>query len=356
MVVTSPDFINNNPISSTDTVIICPTYEGHLSFLKKVLQQYKATGKYVICSYDKHTEMPPMDILDIPDAWVFKHKTYGAEKRNGWLWDIVYAAGIVNDFQNVKYIITGNGDCIWDKPEGVDDLIDMMGYGDILSASCETNLIHTCNMVWSRACFITFVEEIKEVLNRNIPESYSPEVLLRDFMKSNTFNNVPVRKQPLYPEKHVYAGKIDHYSSYNQNSTFKEIVGYRNLGGEHKSQCQEHRDPLPVEYFDLRDNGKYLNKHEQETLFNYLKTNDRRWLYKYWAEGEDSSFNRRYHNLEYYGNEVLLDDSKRKELGPPSERLGFFDRWKYSSFILKDKEYEEKWKDFIKKRGYDKNE
>jgi hypothetical protein len=54
MVVTSKDFISNNPIGETDTVIIVPTYDGHLMFLKNVLKQYKETGKYVICSYDRH--------------------------------------------------------------------------------------------------------------------------------------------------------------------------------------------------------------------------------------------------------------------------------------------------------------
>ncbi len=351
MVVTSPDFISNNPVGNTDTVIIVPTYDGHLMFLKNVLQKYKETGKYVICAYDRHSETPPSDILDIPDAWVWKHKTYGAEKRNGWLWDIIYASGIVNEFQNIKYIITGNGDCIWDKPEGVNDLIDLKGNYDIMSASSDANLIHTCNVVWGRGCFISFVEEIKQALNNNIPESYSPEVLLRDFMRETNFLSIPVKKQPMYPEKHFYTGRVDHYSSYHQDSTFKEIVGYRNLGGEHKAACLEHLEPVPREYFDLRQSGKYLNQHERNTLLMYYTNNDRRWLYKYWAEGEDSYWNRRYYPIEYYGEEALEDDSKRKELGPPSERLGHFNRWKYNSFVLKDEEYKEKWKKIIDKGG-----
>jgi hypothetical protein len=352
MVVTNENFVNNNPIGETDTVIIVPTYDGHLMFLKKVLQQYKETGKYVICSYDRHTETPPSDILDVPDAWVWKHKTYGAEKRNGWLWDIVYAAGIVESFQNVRKVVLGNGDCIWDKPEGLNGLIDRLGVYDILSASSDTNLIHTCNMIWSRECFITFVEDIKDALNQNLPASHSPEVLLRDFMKqNNTFVNIPVQKQPMYPKKHFYGGRVDHYSAYHQDSTFKEVVGYRNLGGEHKAACQEHLEPVPREYFDLRQGGKYLNQHERNTLLNYYLNNDRRWLYKYWAEGEDSYWNRRYHNIEYYGDEPLDNDSKRKELGPPSERLGHFNRWKYNSFVLKDDEYKEKWKEVIDNGG-----
>lgn len=352
MVQTHERYMENNPITNTNTVIIVPTYDGHLMFLKYVLQKYRETGKYVICSYDRHVETPPIDILDIPHSWVWKHKTWGASKRLGWLWDIIYASGIVNEYQNIEYVITGNGDCVWEKPENIDDLVDRLGVYDILSASSDSNLIHTCNMVWSRACFITFVEEIKEALDNNIPESYSPEVLLRDFIKQyNTFINVPVEKQPIYPEGHFYAGKIDHYSSYGQDSTFKEIVGYRNLGAEHKASCLEHLEPVDKKYFDLREDARFFSKHEKETLYKYYLTNDRRWLYKYWAEGEDSYWNRRYYPIEYYGTEVLNDDSKRKELGPPSERLKHFDRWKYNSFVLKDDEYENKWKEVIEKSG-----
>jgi len=349
MVVTSDDFIKNIPIIDTDTVIIIPTYDGHLMFLKNVLQQYIKTGKFVVCSYDRHTENVPNDILDVPHSWVFKHKTYGADKRNGWIWDIIYAAGLISEFQNVKYIITANGDCVWDKPENIKDLLNMISYSDILSASCDSNLIHTCNVVWKRPCFLSFIEYIKFHLRNNRPESYSPEVLLRDFMKEERerFYNAPVSKQPIYPKGHRYEGKIDHYSSYNQDSTFKELVGYRNLGGEHKASCLEHLEPVERDYFDLRQGGKFLNQHERNTLLNYYTNNDRRWLYKYYAEGEDSYWNRRYYPIEYYGDKVLKDDSKRKELGPPSERTGYFDRWKYNSFILKDEEYENKWKKII---------
>lgn len=47
----------------------------------------------------------------------------------------------------------------------------------------------------------------------------------------------------------------------------------------------------------------------------------------YWDQGEDSWYNRKYHPLEHYGNEPLYDDSKRKELGPDSERKRIFNRF-----------------------------
>lgn len=124
-------------------------------------------------------------------------------------------------------------------------------------------------------------------------------------------------------------------------------MGYRNLGGEHKAACLEHLEPVERDYFDLRQSGRFLNQHERNTLLNYYINNDRRWLYMYYDQGEDSYWNRRYYPIEHYGDKVLKDDFKRKEFGPYSERGGWFDRWKYNSYIIKDEEYENKWKKII---------
>jgi hypothetical protein len=155
--------------------------------------------------------------------------------------------------------------------------------------------------------------------------------------------------QPLFPKGHRYAGKIDHYASYNQSSTWKSLVGFRNLGGEHKAACHEHLEPVEKKYVDTSAKGPYFTSHEKETLYMYYITNDRRWLYKYWAEGEESSFNRRYYPYSFYGEKALYDDSRRSEIGPPTEIHGVFDRFKTGSYVLKDKEFENKHKAWIQK-------
>lgn len=353
MVQISKKYTENNPLFNSDTAIIVTSHAGHKVFLKYALSRYRETGKYVILSYDRHNESPTNDILNIPHSVVFKHETFGAEKRNGWLWDVIYAASMIWMYPNIKYIVTTNGDCIWDKPENIDKLIKLIGKHSLMSAS-SNGTIHTCNVLWKRACFLAFVDYIKNKLEVNMPESYSPEVLLKNFVNESVFTNKTLPKQPRFPKNHFYEGSVDHYSSYNQSCTWSEIIGYRNLGAEHKAACLEHLEPLDIKYMDLRNEGEFLSQHEKQTLYTYYLSNDRRWLYKYWAEGEDSFFNRRYYEIEYYGTEPLYgDDSKRKEFGPPSERLGHFNRWKYNSFILKDKQYYLKWKKFIKEKGYD---
>ena len=348
MVVTSDKFKENNPLVQSNMAIIVTSFEGHMMFLKKTLSQYMLSNKYVICSFDRHNSHIPKDIFNTPHSWSFKHTTHGAEKRNGWLWDIIYAAGIISLFENFEYIFTVNGDCVWDKPEGVDDIIRLLGNNDLMSSSIDST-IHSCSVIWKRKTFLDFVSYIRRKLEFAPPTSYSPEVLLRDWHVEKKIRLKIPPVMAMYPEKHKHNGAIDHYSAYNQDSTWKQLLGYRNLGGEHKWSCLEHLEPVPGEYFDLscRIGGEYFSQHEKETLMQYYITQDRRWLYKYWAEGEDSYWNRRYYPLSYYGDKPLRDDSLRKTLGPPSERLGFFDRWKYFEYVLKDEEYEKKWKKVI---------
>lgn len=332
MVATSERYIENNPLAESNMAIIVTSFDGHMMFLKNTLLGYRASKKYVICSFDKHHSNIPKDIFDIPHSWTFKHKTHGAEKRNGWLWDIIYGAGVINLFNNFEYIFTVNGDCVWDKPQGVENIISLLGDNDLMSSSCN-GTIHSCSVIWQRQAFLDFVSYITYKLERNTPESHSPEVLLRDWSMGNRTElrrKVKVKVPPLqakYPEGHLHAGKVDHYSAYCQDSTWKRLLGYRNLGGEHKWACLEHLEPVPKRYFDLRNNGEYLSKHEKDTLLNFYLTQDRRWLYMYWDQGEDSWYNRKYYPLEHYGNNPLHDDSKRKELGPDSERKGLFNRF-----------------------------
>ena len=77
----------------------------------------------------------------------------------------------------------------------------------------------------------------------------------------------------------------------------------------------------------MRNNGEFLSTHEKNTLLKYYLKQDRRYLYMYWDQGEDSWYNRKYYPLSHYGDKVLQNDDKRKQLGPDSERKGLFDRF-----------------------------
>jgi hypothetical protein len=351
MVVKSDKYKENDFILRTDTVIIVTSHPGHRMFLEAVLENYKRSGKYLICSYDSHKEWPHSYVMNIPHTWVTKPLTYGAGKRIGWLYDAVLAGGTISHLRNIKYVIITNGDCFWENPEKVDSLGEYIEKrnGDIMCVSSDSTY-HTAAMVMKVGTFQSFMSFIVKNLRNNIPASYSPEVLLKQYIENNNIKYIHPEKQPRFPEGHRYAGKVDHYSRYNQDHTWKELVGYRNLGDEHKARCYEHLEPLPSKYFYMGQPPIYFDSHERDTLEKYFRSGDRRYLYMYWDRGEESMFNRRYHKINHYGDKPLRDDSKRKELGPMTERTGVFNRWRTYNYVLKDEEFETRWKKFIQEK------
>jgi hypothetical protein len=337
--------LNDFPLRSKVAIIVT-SWDGHRMFLKSTLENYMQTGAYVICSYDANPNHPKQYMMGIPHSWVFKHRTFGADKRNGWLWDVLYAGTILKSFNNIETVFTVNSDCVWEKPQNINELIKFLGDDCDMMPVTSNGTIHTCAVMYKAHIFQKFVDWVSLCLKNNLPESYSPEGVIQDFVSKNNIKNMSAPLQPRHPKKHRYSGQVDHYSSSNQNSTWKNILGYRNLGAELRQCSLEHLESPPKKYFDI-SKVEYYTKHEH-VLLKYFETDDRRWLYKYWAEGEDSYWNRRYYPIEYYGDKPLHDDFKREKLGPPSERLGHFDRVNYGSFILKDDLYYSKWKKIIR--------
>lgn len=306
----------NNAPFNYETVIIVTSWHGHLMWLKNTLKQYRLADAFVICAYDNpiychsgasylqiNDRFPPADVFQIPHMWVFKHATFDADKRNGWFWDVKYAHDIIINYPNFKYVFCVNGDCIWERPEGLKDIIELLeeNNGDLM-ADASSNMIHTCSVIYKISAFKKIVEFMIEKMKYPVIGSQSPEVMLKDAVLRNNLNEIKAPKQPIHPKD----GSIDYYHCYNQDSTWKELLGFRNLMSEHIVCTEDGLEPLPSKYFDLRDEGKYLSGHEK-LLLKYYLTNDRRYLYKYWDEGEDSWYNRVYHPIEFYGNEPIYE-------------------------------------------------
>jgi hypothetical protein len=326
-----PNWIYNDIPFKSDTAIIVTSWMGHLKWLKYNFESYKKTGKFVIVGFDTHLKsdnvldntfhVPPADILVIPDMFVFKHATWEADKKNGWLWSIIYCASIISAFDNFKYVLTINSDCCIDKPEGVDQLIEMIGDYDMIPQSVEFDgeiksdikLIHTCSNFYKIETFKKIVEYFKETLKTNIPDSYSPETLLMEAYNKLKFKVKEVQS-PVFPDFIIdFPGCIDHYASYGEDSTWKQVLGFRNLCAENDTGGIERQPPLEAKYFDLRKDGQYMSGYERETLYQYYKTGDYRYVWALWDQDEDSWYDRRVYPIEHYGDQPVYINNSNEE-------------------------------------------
>ncbi len=301
-----------------DTVIIVTSWMGQLKWLKAALTNYRLAGAYIILAYDNplyawmpanHNEIvrcfPNMSHYLLSHAFVMKHITYDADKRNGWFWNVRYAQGIIKQFKNIKYVFSVNGDCIWDKPEGMRNVIDMLGDKDLISGQSNEGMIHTASVLYKVEAFNAIFDHMAEIMRVSIIGSHSPEVMLRETVDELKIKVMHAPKQPLDPSD----GSLDTYSRFDQDSTWKDLLGYKNLFAIYETQGNEGKEPLDKKYVDNYMDWIYFGGEEKETICQFWATGDRRYLYKFWDQWEDSDYNRLYNPLEYYGKEPILDGS-----------------------------------------------
>jgi len=319
-----PNWIHNNQPFKSEVAILVTSWIGHLKWLKYTFTSYRNTGQYVLLAFDNHLKpdnihsldlhFPPADIMAIPHAVVMKHPTWDADKRNGWLWNLLYAAPIILSFSNFKYVLTINSDCALDRPEGLPELIQLLGDADYMSQSVEYNSpndpksIHTCSMLFKINTFAQVADYFRTQMATAGPESFSPELLLLEAHKHLGLRLQPTPQVPIFPAWHDFAGSIDHYQSYNEDSTWKSVIGFRNLCAENDTAGIERLAPLPAKYFDLRDGGRLLSGYERESLYHHYQSGgDQRYLWMLWDKDEDSWYDRRNYSVDHYGSQPVYE-------------------------------------------------
>ena len=306
--------LNSMPCQ-TDTAIIVTAWQGQLKWLKYVLSKYRESGAFVILAYDNPfyawmdrnpqymvKSMPNMDHYLLANSIVHKHITYDADKRNGWFWDVRYAQGIIRQFPNIKYVYCTNGDCVCEKPEGFKEVVKLLGDGDVIAGQSSEKVVHTADMFFKVEAFHQIFDYMFTMFESPVIGSRSPEGSLFHAIQKTGCKIVHAPVQPLDTD-----GTLDCYSRYDQESTWKEILGYRNLFAIQETAWNNCTMPLDRKYVDNHADWIYFAGDEKSTVCQYWDTGDFRYLYMWWDRGEDSWYNRLYYPIEHYGKEPIYE-------------------------------------------------
>ena len=314
---------NNFPFNAKIGMVFT-SYKNHIPHIKYALEQYrKIEDMYIIGAYDgwyidpryeTHHLIPYPDMWYLAHSWVFKHYTWGGHsKRHGWLWNQYYASSILRALDNIEYIFTSNGDCCWDKPEGVYEIIDLLGDAEVMSGQSEMStsdkpLLHTCSVIFTRNAYFSFIDYIIKHLKVSTSESYSPEHLLTEWILEKNINYKHAPVQPTYTTGD-YKGLADTYCEEGGPSTWRDVLGFRNIIAEKSWRCIEHLPPLDQKYFDLRDVKLHWTDHDKNTLYQYYKTGDYRYIMLGWDKDpylpRDVRIERKDWTSERYGDEPM---------------------------------------------------
>ena len=279
--------------------MVFTSYKNHLPHMKYALEQYrKIKDMFIVGAYDTwyinpshktHDLLPYPDMWYLAHMWIFKHYTWGGHsKRHGWLWLQLYAASILRSFPNMDYIFTSNGDCCWDKPEGVYEIIDLLGDSDLMSGQSEhysngNPMIHTCSIIFKRNVYFSFIDFIIAKMRESTSASYSPEGLLTEWALENDIKYKHAPVQPYY-KSGQYEGHHDTYCEQGCESTWRDVLGFRNIMAEKSWRCSNRLPPLDKKYFDLRDVDKHWTDHDRKTLYQYYNTGDYRYIELGWDQ------------------------------------------------------------------------
>ena len=302
-----------------DTAIIVTAWSGSLKWLVNTLRKYRETGAYVILAFDHHffpwtpdneqemvRSMPRPIHYQLASSVIFKHTTYDAGKRNGWFWLVRYAQGILRQFPNIKKVYLTNGDCVFEKPEGFQELLKLVDDCDLISGQTTTNgTIHTANVLFKREAFDRIFDYIAELMRVPVIGSRSAETNLKEAVAQLKMKVGIAPIQPLDLD-----GTIDPYARYGQDSTWKQLVGFRNLFAEYEQAANDGLELMWLKkHTDNFLDGIYWSGEERAFILKYWETGDRRYLMQFWAAGESSDYNRLYYPLNFYGEAAIYADT-----------------------------------------------
>jgi len=314
-------FMNQNDAPfNKDMAVIVTGWAGHLGWMKATLTSYRNTGAYVVLSYDNYSyvwenldawevicaKLPrPIHTL-LAHSFVMKHKTYDADKRIGWFWNVKYALAIINAFPNIKYVYCTNADCIFERPEGLEEVRDMLwesGCDFISGQSQPGGTIHTACVLYKVEVLNKIIDYMTTRISPMVIGGQSPEGMLRDVVNTMQLKELFAPEQP-----RLENGDIDWYCTKHSPSTWKTMLGFRNLYAEQEDRTNNRLELLNPKYMDNFNDWIYFNPAERSMMCKYYDTMDRRWLYMWWDRNCNSCEDRVYHELEYYGAEPIKDD------------------------------------------------
>lgn len=305
--------LNSNPCQ-TNLAIIVTAWFGQLKWLAPVLEKYRLSGAFVILAYDNpfyawsstapeemFRLMPNPQHYLLAHSVVNKHITYDADKRNGWFWDVRYAQGIIKQFSNIEYVYMTNGDCICENPDGFKDVIELLGEDDLMAGQSREGNVHTADVLFRVGAFNKIFDYMHGRYRVPVIGSLSPEGTMWEAIQHTGVKLKHPPQQPLDTD-----GTIDPYSRRDQASTWKDLLGYKNLYAIQETAWNDGLEPLDRKYVDDFMRWRYFSGEEQTTICRYWDTGDRRYLFQWWDCGEDSWYNRLYYPIEHYGKEPIL--------------------------------------------------
>lgn len=266
--------------------VLVTAHHGQLLFLESCLKSIQGLG-WIILLYDNpeqhyDTNMPKERHYKLVDQFLMKHITKEIPGPTyPQFWHYRHGVDLLMSTK-AEYIFTIGADCILERPEGISEIIKLLGDGDIMACSTKNDLRHkevfcgTKSFIAKKQAFYKSVNYLQELW---IPfkDIGNMETRFGMAIRDLKLNEVIVPKLPLEDQ---FAHSYNENGECIDRGTWGEILGFRHLAGEHKIRKLKKIIPIEEKYFDK----EYLSGQERDILTKYWETKNISILNDWWIK------------------------------------------------------------------------
>jgi hypothetical protein len=263
--------------------VLLTAHPGGRSYLKASIETHRKLGYWITLAYDNYFDpevnefrydqfMPAMDVLHMVDTFIMPHHQTWGGVLYPYFWLMKFGLQAMKSFD---YIYCANGDCILEKPEGFEQMLDMLGDGDIIGSSWERgHIFGTAAIIAKSEALLAIMEHVEKYF---IPydnyEKYTQdlgncEARFGKAILDLGLKNVTVPENPYNEQLHKPG-----------YGTWYKILGFRHIHGEHNYAYRYKGIPPKPEYFDERFIGD-----EYRLIKEYWEKEDIDILKDWWAK------------------------------------------------------------------------
>ena len=243
--------------------ILLTSHPGNRPFLKASVESHNKLGYWLAVVYDNYWNpihkgasydglMPKREVFDEIDTFLIsRYQTWGGVLYP-YFWCLKFGLQTMGSFE---YVYCANGDCILEKPENFDQLLDMMGDADIFGFGWEQNnkrpLFNTTGFIARTTAINAMMKHFQDHL---IPldnyEKYAQEMGNTEARFARAIKDLDLKC--VKPKENPFNTQVWKPGV----GTWYKTVGFRHIHGEYNYQMRYgKKENIPWNYID----ETYLN-------------------------------------------------------------------------------------------------
>ena len=267
---------------NTGINVIVTAHASQRMFMKACLESIKSIG-WILVVYDNpldnyKKELPSDKCFKLMDSFFMKHDTRIVPGPTyPQFWNFRYASDILAG-SSAELIFAIGADCILEKPQGISEIVKMLGDNDLISCSTLGHAGPFCgtkSFLVKKQAFVKLVSHIQEDNFYPFKDIGNLENRFGMAIKALELKEVSDIKQP---KESQFAYGYDEKGNSIERGTWGEVLGFRHLGGEHKVRRVKKKIPIEEKYYDK----DFLRDQETDTIAKYWKTGDSKFIKQWW--------------------------------------------------------------------------